>query len=62
MTIYTIACNAIRDAEIALRPIEKHTSLSVHFRASDMAFLITRARTDAPEIISERIAQMDECI
>jgi len=61
MTIYTIACEAIRAAEIAKRPIEHNTSLSVHFR-NDGSVVITRARIDRPEIISERIAKLDECV
>jgi len=60
MNIYTIACDAIRSAELAKRQLAKNTSLSVHLRSVDGTVVLTRSRTDRPEIISERVLKFDD--
>jgi hypothetical protein len=62
MQLYSIMCDAIRASEIAARPLEPRTSVTVHVRGNDRTITITRARTDRPEIISERICGFDETL
>lgn len=61
MSLYSIATDAIRAAEIALRPLSDKESCSVHIRSTGQ-IVITRARIDKPEIISERICGFDDTL
>jgi len=61
MTLYSIACDSIRSAVMTREPLAEHESLSVHIRGA-CEVVITRARTDRPEIISERVCVLDSVL
>lgn len=62
MQIYSMITNAIRVEELKLRPLGDKESCSVHFRSGDATFVVTRARTDRPDVGSERIYTADDSL
>jgi hypothetical protein len=62
MTFYTIATEAIRSAVLAKEPLRENESLSVHIREAGCKAVVIRARTDRPEIISEKVYGIDDSL
>ena len=61
MTAYSLATEAIRAAILNREPLKNNESLSVHIRGA-CEVVVTRARTDRPEIISENVVGLDSIV